>query len=91
VIVSGTPVEQVDERIWVKREDLCCPLPGPEFAKIRGVYSHIKNRPEDVIGVLDTYHSKAGWAAKALRMKDLKLSVYGDAVLGGRKRLSTEG
>ncbi len=37
-------------------------LPGPSFSKIRGVVAHIKNRPESVIGVLDTYHSKAGHA-----------------------------
>jgi hypothetical protein len=48
--------------ILVKREDLCCPPPGPSFSKMRGVLPHIAARPEEVIGVLDTYHSKAGWA-----------------------------
>lgn len=52
---SGIPV-------LVKREDLCCPFPGPSFSKIRGVVAHIKKRPEQTIGVLDTFHSKAGWA-----------------------------
>lgn len=47
--------------ILVKREDLCSPYPGPSFSKMRGVVEHIKNRPESVIGVLDTLHSKAGW------------------------------
>lgn len=48
--------------VYVKREDLCCPYPGPSFSKIRGVVAHIRLRPEPVIGVLDTFHSKAGWA-----------------------------
>lgn len=59
-LVHGTPVERVSG-IWVKREDLCCPEPGPPFSKMRGVFSHIQNRPEQIIGVLDTYHSMAGW------------------------------
>jgi hypothetical protein len=60
-LVHGTPVETHDG-ILVKREDLCSPFPGPSFAKIRGVVAHIKKRPETLIGVLDTFHSKAGWA-----------------------------
>jgi len=63
-LVDSTPIEKVEgwDRIWVKREDLSCPFPGPCFSKIRGVYSRIASRPEKIIGVLDTYHSKAGWA-----------------------------
>lgn len=63
-LVDATVVEQVEgwSRVWVKREDLSCPLPGPCFSKIRGVYARIASRPEKLIGVLDTYHSKAGWA-----------------------------
>lgn len=65
MIVDNTPLEAHLVNgipVIVKREDLCCPFPGPSFSKIRGVVAHIKNRPESVIGVLDTYHSKAGWA-----------------------------
>lgn len=65
IVVNGTPVEGHwcgSLKVDVKREDLCCPYPGPGFAKIRGVYEHIKNRPEQLIGVLDTYHSRGGWA-----------------------------
>lgn len=65
MIVYNTPLEVHNLRgvpVIVKREDLCAPLPGPSFSKIRGVVAHIKNRPESVIGVLDTYHSKAGHA-----------------------------
>lgn len=51
-----------DFGLLVKREDLSCPPPGPPFSKTRGVFAHIKNRPEEVIGVLDTYHSQAGHA-----------------------------
>lgn len=65
MLINNTPVQrfEIDGRpILVKREDLCCPYPGPSFSKMRGVVAHIRNRPESGIGVLDTYHSKAGWA-----------------------------
>lgn len=61
---EGTPIEDYQSRyrLWVKREDLACPHPGPAFSKARGVYARIASRPEKVIGVLDTYHSQAGHA-----------------------------
>lgn len=65
MIVNNTPIEKHflnGHEILVKREDLCCPYPGPAFSKIRGVVAHLQKRPEKYIGVLDTYHSKAGWA-----------------------------
>lgn len=60
----NTPLEDYVDQfgLIVKREDLSCPPPGPPFSKTRGVFAHIKNRPEEVIGVLDTYHSQAGHA-----------------------------
>lgn len=64
MLVNNTPVEAHmlnGVPIHVKREDLCAPLPGPMFSKMRGVVAHIKARDEPVIGVLDTLHSKAGW------------------------------
>lgn len=65
MIINRTPVEQYTLEglpVLVKREDLCCPPPGPSFSKARGVVAHIRATPAPVIGVLDTYHSKAGWA-----------------------------
>ncbi len=64
MIIDNTPVEDHRQQygLLVKREDLCCPPPGPPFSKTRGVYAHVKARPEQVIGVLDTYHSQAGHA-----------------------------
>jgi len=59
-IVKGTPIER-HEGTWVKREDLCCP-DGPHLSKMRGIWPHIKNRDEKIIGVLDTYRSWGGWA-----------------------------
>lgn len=59
--VADTPVEQIEPWLWVKREDLCCPG-GPNFSKMRGVYARLAARPEQAIGVLDTYHSQGGWA-----------------------------
>lgn len=64
MLVNNTPLETHRIHgvpIIVKREDLCAPLPGPMFSKMRGVVAHIEKREEKVIGVLDTYHSKAGW------------------------------
>ena len=63
-LADNTPLEKVAgwDQVWVKREDMSCPEPGPCFSKIRGVYARIAARPEKLIGVLDTYHSKAGWA-----------------------------
>ncbi len=64
MLVNNTPLEdhRAEYGLWVKREDLCCPPPGPPFSKTRGVFAHIRNRPERVIGVLDTHHSQAGHA-----------------------------
>lgn len=64
MLLQGTPIEDHTKQygLWVKREDLSCPAPGPPFSKTRGVYAHIKNRPEKLIGVLDTAHSQAGHA-----------------------------
>jgi hypothetical protein len=64
---DGTPVEIFllgGRKILVKREDLCCPEPGPSFSKIRGVVAHIQALPPEIthVGCLDTFHSKAGWA-----------------------------
>ncbi len=60
--LSSTPVEE-HEGFLVKREDLCTiGTAGPPFSKMRGVIEHVANRPESVIGVLDTYHSQGGHA-----------------------------
>lgn len=81
-VISNTPWEQytIDNMtVNVKREDLCCPEPGPSFSKIRGVDMHLHyishvhgNVP---IGVLDTAHSKAGWGV-AYVCKEYGLPVY---------------
>jgi hypothetical protein len=59
--VNGTPVTRLEPWLWVKHEELCCPG-GPNFSKMRGVYAHMESRPEETIGVLDTFHSQGGWA-----------------------------
>jgi len=73
----------------VKREDTCCPPPGPPFSKVRGVYAHIRKRPERVIGALDTYHSQAGHAvARVCQALGRQAIVYYPeykACLGPRK------
>jgi len=56
-VVKGVPVA-------VKREDLCCPSPGPGFSKVRGVLAHLKKLGAvgiaDTVAVVDSVHSKAG-------------------------------
>ena len=61
---ENTPIIDRTEKygLWVKREDLSCPAPGPPFSKTRGVYARIKTVEENLIGVLDTRHSQAGHA-----------------------------
>lgn len=69
MLVVGTPVEPHvcgGRTVFVKREDLSSPEPGPRFSKIRGVVEHLKSHREPVLGVLDTYHSKAGWGVAFL-------------------------
>ena len=72
IVQEFTPVKKYELRgvpVWVKREDLCCPKPGPSFSKVRGVLAHIQKRPEQTIGVLDTRHSKAGWGVSYVCQK----------------------
>jgi hypothetical protein len=75
----NTPIEDYRERygLWVKREDLSCPPPGPAFSKTRGVYARVASREEKTIGVLDTYHSQAGHAvARACQVLGKKCINY---------------
>lgn len=61
---NNTPVEDYTASygLFVKREDLACFPPGPPFSKTRGVFARVQSRKEKTIGVLDTFHSQAGWA-----------------------------
>jgi 1-aminocyclopropane-1-carboxylate deaminase/D-cysteine desulfhydrase-like pyridoxal-dependent ACC family enzyme len=61
IVCNNTCIEEY-EGVLVKREDLSSPYPGPGFSKIRGVAAHIAKQKADTIGVLDTFHSKGGWA-----------------------------
>lgn len=65
VCLTDTPFEEYKiqgRTVYVKREDLCCP-DGPPFSKMRGLFLHLQKQEAQRIGVLDTIHSKAGWAA----------------------------
>lgn len=74
---SGTPVEHYpDLGLWVKREDMACRLPGPQFSKTRGVFNHIEKQAKlgfKVFAALDTFHSQAGHAvARACQILGLR-------------------
>ncbi len=74
-IINNTPIQVYkiqDRDVWVKREDLC--IENISFSKARGIYSHLQKRKESVIGVLDTFHSKAGWAVSTIG-RELKKEV----------------
>jgi len=98
VVVEGTPLEDylVEYGLVVKREDLCCP-DGPRFSKARGVYAHIKKQPTKSIAVLDTLHSRGGWAvAQACALLGKRCQVffpvrkYADAVPGLYQRAAAK-
>lgn len=69
IVLNNTPWEvyQVDGvDVHVKREDLCSPFPGPMFSKVRGLEDKLRGLGDmfgskPVVGVVDSYHSKAGW------------------------------
>jgi 1-aminocyclopropane-1-carboxylate deaminase/D-cysteine desulfhydrase-like pyridoxal-dependent ACC family enzyme len=42
-LLSDSPTEQISDELFVKREDLCCPEPGPPFSKMRGVIKGLIN------------------------------------------------
>lgn len=79
MILPNTPIEKyIYDNItyFVKREDLSCKSPGPPFAKIRGLYPHMRKlKAEGVttVGYMDTAISMAGWGisyfAKKLKMQ----------------------
>jgi len=64
-MLISTPFEDFTlngRSVHVKREDLCTSEEGPRFSKVRGVLDRLKSIPQYTnIGVLDTFHSKAGW------------------------------
>lgn len=78
ISLKSTPVEQhlVENRlVLVKREDLCCPVPGPPFSKMRGLWTHLnklKRAGFKVIGYTETSVSMAGWGV-AWGCKELDL------------------
>ena len=83
LVKSNTPWDwyKIDGVIvHVKREDMCCPEPGPSFSKIRGVERHVRaliaeKHWKTPIGVLDTVHSKAGWGV-AYICRELGITCY---------------
>lgn len=74
----NTPIEHYPEfGLYVKREDLSCPPPGPPFSKARGVYAWVKKQESELIGVLDTVHSQGGHAvARACQILKKKALVF---------------
>lgn len=78
-----TPVEhKPDLGLFVKREDLACRKPGPQFSKTRGVFAHIEriareNPRVHTFAALDTYHSQAGHAvARACQILGLRSITF---------------
>jgi hypothetical protein len=92
-LIIGTLIEEYEidgVPIFVKREDLCCPLPGPPFSKMRGLYSRMKSLKEsgvETVGYMETSVSMAGWGisycASLLKMKAV---IYEPTYKDGIKR-----
>ena len=74
---NSTPITPLgNEGVYVKREDLACPSPGPPFAKTRGLLlrlQQLKKRHYKYIGYVDTSISMASWGVsyfcKALKLQ----------------------
>lgn len=67
-LINNTPIEKYTiggYPVFVKREDLCCPPPGPPFSKVRGLLPVLKRlkslKKPPVIGYTETSISMAGW------------------------------
>ena len=75
IMISGTPWEQYEIYdgvdvwpVWVKRDDLCCELPGPPYSKLRGLELFLTKQDKDnLIGVQAAgAHSRSGWGTAYL-------------------------
>lgn len=75
VMIPGTPWEEYDIEsadgtvtIHVKREDLCCLPPGPQYSKLRGEELFLATLPKGtIVGVQDAgHHSRSGWGTAFL-------------------------
>lgn len=75
----STPIE-LHNGIYVKREDLSTPHPGPSFSKIRGlipVLERLKKEGYKTIGYTETSVSMAGWGvAWACQELGLKAVIF---------------
>ena len=79
-LINNTPIESYNigkYPVFVKREDLCCPSPGPPFSKVRGlipVLERLKSEGITTVGYTETSTSMAGWCL-----------AWGCYMLGGLK------
>jgi 1-aminocyclopropane-1-carboxylate deaminase/D-cysteine desulfhydrase-like pyridoxal-dependent ACC family enzyme len=80
-VLNNTPWEEYElsgRPVWVKREDLCSAGAGPQFSKVRGLESYLRRLRDNgvkAVGVMDTFHSKAGWGTAWLCQR-LGLKCY---------------
>jgi len=85
MIIYNTKIEKyyppnISIPYYVKREDLCCALPGPPSAKMRGLNLFLeKKKKEGVkeVGYMDTAISMAGWGISYFAQKlNMKAVLY---------------
>lgn len=91
-LVKDTPTEIVKVKgipVYVKREDLACELPGPPFAKVRGLYiklNELKNQGITTVGYMESTLSMATWGISYFAKKlDMKSVVYAPKYKDGLK------
>jgi hypothetical protein len=66
-----------NKQVFVVRDDLHCQFPGCNNVKARGLFEHLKNIDNEIIGVVDTCVSRAGWCtAWAGSQLNKKVYVY---------------
>lgn len=82
-LINNTPIEKYSIAgypVFVKREDLCCPPPGPPFSKVRGlmpVLKRLKSQGINTVGYTETSISMAGWGvAWACSLLDMKAVIF---------------
>jgi len=94
MLVSNTPIETYTVKgktVYVKREDLSSPFPGPANAKARGIDRFLRELAEKNIkrvGVLDTKISRTGWIVSWLaRQYDIEVFDFYPAYKNDKEEL----
>jgi hypothetical protein len=80
VLPIDVPVEEYtvsSKQVFVVRDDLCCPFPGNNNSKTRGIYQFMRGLDADIVGIVDTPVSRGGWGVAWVgKLLNKKVYVY---------------